>query len=77
MSVNGLCLRSPENCQKVDAVGLCTKCVSKDYRIVLGQCVYFKKCESKQYLNPSGQCIDVDPLCNLFNPSNGDCITCV
>jgi hypothetical protein len=75
-SVNGECLGFPENCLSVDSNGLCTACVSKEYRVQQGQCVYFKTCVGQQYLNVGGQCGDVNAACATWNPSNGQCITC-
>lgn len=75
-SVNGECLGFPENCIAVDSLGLCTACVSADYRLQQGQCVYFKTCVGQQYLNAGGQCADVNAACATWNPSNGQCITC-
>lgn len=67
----------PANCLQIDNLGLCTKCDTGDYKIVTGQCVYFKSCQDHQYLNSGGQCIDVDLSCAIWNPSNGQCVTCV
>lgn len=75
-SVNGDCLGIPDNCLKVDDLGLCVVCVTTDYRLQQGQCVYFKSCKGQQYLNSAGQCVDVSPNCATWNPSNGQCITC-
>jgi hypothetical protein len=75
-SVNGECLGFPDNCLSVDSLGLCTSCVSADYRLQQGQCVFFKRCSGQQYLNAGGQCADVNAACATWNPSNGQCITC-
>lgn len=75
-SVNGDCLGIPDNCLKVNDLGLCVLCVNTDYRLQQGQCVYFKSCKGQQYLNSAGQCVDVSPNCATWNPTNGQCITC-
>lgn len=67
----------PNNCKAVNSLGFCTMCVSSDYRIVDGQCVYFRTCLPRQYLSASGACIYVSPECDAFNPSNGMCISCI
>jgi hypothetical protein len=75
-SVNGECLNLPDNCLTVDSIGLCTQCISTDFRVEQGQCVYFKTCSGQQYLNTGGQCVSVSPDCASWNPSNGQCVTC-
>lgn len=75
-SVNGQCIGIPDNCLSVDSLGLCTTCVSSNYRLQQGQCVFFKTCTGQQYLNSAGQCVDVNANCGTWNPSNGQCITC-
>lgn len=76
VSINGECLSLPENCVKANKLGLCSACATPDFRVIQGQCVYFKRCADRQYLNTFGQCVDVSPQCDRFNPSNGQCITC-
>lgn len=60
-SVNGACMTMPDYCLAVNSLGFCTKCVSSEYRIVDGQCIYFKTCLPRQYLSASGACIYVSP----------------
>lgn len=76
-SVNGECLGMPDNCVSVNALGFCTSCINGSYRIIDGQCVYFKTCLPRQFLSTTGSCVYVSPDCDSFNPTNGQCITCV
>jgi hypothetical protein len=78
-SVNGECLQYPLNCSKVDSKGFCTQCIDQSYQLMQGQCVHSpaSACTARQYLNSGSQCVDVSPACNQFNPSNGQCISCL
>jgi hypothetical protein len=75
-SVNGACIGIPENCVRPNELGLCALCANSNYRLEHGQCVFFKSCLSTQYLSTAGECVDVDASCGLFNPTNGQCVTC-
>ena len=76
VNVQGYCILKQQNCLNTDALGLCVQCVSSDYSIIQGQCVFIQKCKSTQYLL-NGQCIDTPANCLVFNPSSGVCLTCL
>ena len=76
VSIEGICVQIPQNCLRVDNVGLCIVCKSSDYGIVNGQCVFKKTCGANQYLGDNGQCVEVAPGCSSFNPTTGSCLVC-
>lgn len=76
MLVQGICKQKPANCLSADPIGLCTQCISSDYKITQGLCVLISKCKPSQYLL-NGQCVDAPANCLVFNPSSGVCLTCL
>lgn len=76
ISIQGICVQKPANCDKVDNLGLCSRCMGLNYRIINGQCVLEVTCAANQYLSGNNECVDVAPGCSAFNPSTGTCFTC-
>lgn len=74
-SINGECLEMPANCVQVYREGICSRCQPR-YRLINGQCAYIPSCSNRQYLADNGLCIEVNELCDKFNPSNGHCYSC-
>lgn len=52
-------------------------CVSSNYQLYFGLCIPTSGCGSRQWADDSGVCHDVSSSCDKFNPSTGDCITCI
>ncbi len=76
VSVQGICVQRPANCLKVDNLGLCVACNGPNYQIQMGQCVYVEKCPPNMFLQ-YGSCVYVTPGCAAFNPTSGQCLTCI
>lgn len=54
---------------------VCTNCLS-GYYLNEGRCFFNTTCPSRQYFS-YGKCYPVNPLCNLFDPFTGNCLTCL
>lgn len=74
--IQGICHQRPSNCLVVDSIGLCQTC-QPNYRNIYGQCIFTVTCAANQYQTSSGVCVDVSANCATFNPSTGQCITCI
>jgi hypothetical protein len=50
VSVQGICVQRPQNCLKVDDLGLCVQCNGTALQLQYGQCVYIQKCPEGKFL---------------------------
>ena len=75
----GVCYALPVNCQNYNPLLGCLNCVDNTYQIVNKTCVRIPlNCTGRTYYDSVKYvCASVSALCNTFNSSNGNCLTCV
>lgn len=75
----GVCYPLPQNCVDYNPVLGCNKCVDSSYRIVNKTCTRIPlNCTGRTYYDSVKYiCANVNALCNTFNDTNGNCLTCL